>query len=237
MTVVPRIFIPNKAWIFFFPLLIICYLFHGCHSQVVVSIISRASQQQNAIKYISYCLSCPDPENEGSILKALNPKHGIKEYQITGEIVYCIPNHAEYDILLNDAHFQDRIVIVERGKITLLEKVLRIQDSEALGVIIIDSEGSCDEDFGYCSTHIGSAQQGGFAVYDDPIRWEEVEIPVVFITAKSGEKLRKLMSLQRLPVNGFGDQYITTISEKQSVPSYSSVSRRRGEESGGWDEL
>ena len=58
-------------------------------------------------------------------MRALNPKHGIKEYHITGELVYCITNHAEYDVLLNDEQFQDRIVIVERGKVPLLEKIYR----------------------------------------------------------------------------------------------------------------
>lgn len=220
----------NKRYILHIILILfccLCCLSYSGRSQLVVSFVSTKSQHKesnNPIKQISYCLHCPDPENEGSVMLGLNARYGLDEYQTMGELVYSVPNHAELDMFFNEHQFQDRIVLVDRGKVPLLEKILKIQETGAgaAGVIIVD-DGSCQETFSYCSSKIGSALEGGFAAYDDARAWEEVEIPVVLVTAASGAKLRALMSLQRTVITGIGDQYISAVTEPKPVVSSADV--------------
>lgn len=177
-------------------------------AELIVNLTSKTNDREGALKWVSFCVDCPSPEDEGSLIRALNAKFGPKDYSITGELVYCVPNHAETASIFNIHHFQDRIVFVDRGKVPMLEKVAKIQKSDALGVIIAD-DGSCDEGFRYCTSRTGSVQEGGFAAFDDEVRWMGIEIPVVLVSLDSAERLRRLMNNRSVFVKGIGMQNVT----------------------------
>ena len=43
-----------------------------------------ADSERKALRLLSYCLGCAQPDEEGSVVYALAPKHGIPEYRVTG---------------------------------------------------------------------------------------------------------------------------------------------------------
>lgn len=174
-----------------------------------MNLTSKSNDPDGPLKWIAYCLDCPSPAKEGSIIRGLNAKHGVTDYSVTGELVYCVPNHAEKASIFNIHHFQDRIVLVDRGKVPMFDKVFKIQKSDALGVIIAD-DGSCEDNFRYCTTKTGTIFDGGLAAHDDPERWKDIEIPVLLISEASAEKLRKLMNNKKIYVKGIGYQNVTS---------------------------
>eukprot|EP01039_Chlorochromonas_danica_P000138 gene138-146_t len=187
-------------------------------SKLIVNLTSRGSNDgpDGALKWVSFCLHCPDPYHEGSVLPALNPKHGVDIYSVTGEVVYCVPNFAERPYIVNDHQFTDRIVLVDRGKVSLLDKVLKIQETDAIGMIIAD-DGSCQEDFRWCGPRAGSIQEGGFAAYDTLENWLKVDIPVVLISSSSAERLRNAMGVKLTYIPGLGMHNITVHIGEEGV--------------------
>lgn len=173
-----------------------------------MNLTSRNNEISNPVKFVSYCFHCISPDSEGAFVKGLVSRFGVHEFQISGELVYCIPNFVEKKRILNSHHLKNRIVLVDRGKNSLLEKVLKIQETEALGLIIAD-DGSCDEEFFSCGPRAGSIRDGGFAAFDDLNRWGNVRIPVVMITVKSADLLRKLMGIQNIFIPGTGRHNMT----------------------------
>lgn len=195
---------------------------------LIANINSNNPDSSSPLKIISFCVDCPSPQHEGSLVNGLAPKYGIKEYSITGEVVYCIPNHAEKQKLVNSHLFNDRIVFVHRGQIALLEKVKRLQHAGAAGVIIAEDlaeeneqqnrrqdmknlKSSCDENFNFCSKRFGSIRDGGFAFTDSPDSWHEVQIPVLFVTWSTTLKLRDLMNAQKMKIPRIGSHYVTVL--------------------------
>ena len=87
---------------------------------------------KEALKHLSFCLDCSNPDREGSVMKALVAKHGVQEFDVTGELIYCFPNHGDAVNILNKHEFRNKIVIVDRGKVSILQKVENI-----LGVSIL----------------------------------------------------------------------------------------------------
>ncbi|RYH20575.1 hypothetical protein EON65_23030 [archaeon] len=189
-------------------LIMVCNYAPNCHAQLILNLTSRGNDADGALKWITYCLKCPDPRSEGSILPSLNAKYGVDEYSVTGELVYCVPNYAEGPFLANDHQLSDRIAFVDRGEISLLDKVLKIQEANALGVVIAD-DGSCYEDFHYCGPRAGSLQEGGFAAYDNEQSWLAVEIPVVMVTSTNADRLRDAMGIKSVYIPGLGRHNIT----------------------------
>jgi len=172
----------------------------------------------NPIRMISFCQDCPYPEDEGSIAYGILPKFlHLNEYSITAEAIYCIPNYADYTKIVNGREFYDRIVLVNRGKgVTIHEKVLKIQNSGAIGVIVID-DGQCDEEFISCGFRAGSSNEGGIAAYDETSLWKQITIPVIFVTHKTGERLKKIMPMKVMEVPRLGLQNITILPEHNEL--------------------
>lgn len=189
-------------------LIMVCRSVPSIHAQLILNLTSRGNDADGALKWITYCLKCPDPRSEGSIIPSLNAKYGVDEYSVTGELVYCVPNYAEGPFLANDHQISDRIAFVDRGEISLLDKVLKIQEANALGVVIAD-DGSCFEDFRYCGPRAGSLQEGGFAAYDDERSWLAVEIPVVMVTLTNADRLRDAMGIKSVYIPGLGRHNIS----------------------------
>jgi hypothetical protein len=176
---------------------------------LLIHLDNRPLDRNNAAhKLLSYCIDCAHPENNGSILFCIAPKHGLKEYSVTGEVIYGIPNFGEEKNMLNKIEFRSRIVLVHRGKVELLKKTVNIQSNGAAGVIIVD-DGQCNEAFTFCGHRAGSVKEGGFAPMDDESSWKKISIPVCLVTQSSGEKLIKLMDVTRVFIPQYGYQNVT----------------------------
>ena len=182
---------------------------HRCHAALTVSMSRRSNYaSDNGLSLVTFCVECEDPFHEGSASKGLHPKHGLQDFRVTGTLIYCVPNNAESRKVLNAHHFKDRIVLINRGNMGLLDKVSKIQDSEAVGIIIAD-DGRCRDDFSYCGPQAGSAKEGGFAINDDLHRWREIEIPVVLVSMQTAEALRQGMGVRQVQIPKLGYQNIT----------------------------
>ncbi len=122
---------------------------------------------QESLKVISFCTNCPNPDEEGSMAYGLLNYHFLEpeplEYEIITEAVYCVPNYADHAKIINGAQMRNRVVLVKRGKVPLVDKVrLIIEKSSASAIIVID-DGQCTDDFAFCGPRSGSVREGGFA--------------------------------------------------------------------------
>lgn len=181
-----------------------------CRGNLIANLNSRSQDQESPLKLISYCIDCPSPEQEGTIIQGLLPRYGLKTYFVSAELIYCIPNKADSGIL-NDHQFHERIVLVDRGDNSLLDKVISIQNGGAAGVLIAD-DGQCNEDFSYCGPRAGSVKDGGFAAHDYMSEsWRKISIPVLLITFKSAETIRRLMPVKRVLLPRLGYHNITVL--------------------------
>lgn len=165
-------------------------------------------KQKPALRIISFCVSCERPDDEGSYVYALAPKHGLPEYRVKGELIYGVPNHGELEEMMNYSDFDGRIVLVHRGKVHLQEKVRNVQYSGAAGVIVVD-DGQCDEAFTSCGLRAGSVKEGGFAPMDEASAWKKIKIPVLMITQSSAKKLTKHMQVREMEIPEYGMQFVT----------------------------
>ncbi len=165
---------------------------------------------QDSLKAITFCKDCPDPGKEGSIVMALAPKYGIKNYHITGQLIYGIPNYGEVKNMVNKVEFNDRIVIVDRGHVNLIDKAKNIQNNGAAALIIAD-DGKCDEEFKNCGVRVGSVIEGGFAPYDDQYEWSKIKIPVLLVTKSTSEKFNRQMNIVKVKIPKFGFQNMTIL--------------------------
>ncbi len=181
-------------------------------SILLVSLQSQAGSD-SAIKEIAFCIDCPYPAEEGSLVYGLKPKHGIQTYSVSGEVVYCIPNLANGETLLNKYEFHNRLVFVDRGVISLQQKVLQLQQADAIGVIIAD-DGNCNKEFTFCGPRIGGKNDGGFAANDDKVLWNDIHIPAVLISVETAAIFRKFMNIKRIDVPGYGFQNVSSLVPK-----------------------
>jgi hypothetical protein len=189
---------------------VICQIasYLGPASALTVS-LSRKHQSNNyALTLVSFCNDCVDPQEDGSTTFGLQPRHGIKEFEVTGSLVYCVPNSAESRKVLNGHHFNNRIVLVDRGSVGLLDKVEKLANFDAVGIIIAD-DGRCKDDYSYCGPMAGSAKDGGYAINDDPHRWKYVDIPVILVSVRVADLLRLKMGIRKVNIPRIGMQNIT----------------------------
>lgn len=99
----------------------------------------------------------------------------VGENSIHQKIVYANPLKLCSD-LLNANEVKDRIIIVERGECTFVDKARKAQEASAVAVIVIDNvPGS------------SSKESPMFAMSGDGVK--DVTIPVVFIFQKDAEVL------------------------------------------------
>lgn len=186
-------------------------------SNLLIHLYSKEQEHSNPLKVVTFCMDCPNPGKEGSIVSALSSRYVEKrEYSITSELVYCVPNSAESSKILNKYQFKNRIVLVKRGIVSIQEKINSIikGESKASAIIIID-DGQCDEQFNYCGLRMGGVSDGGFAAFDDKSFWLQLEIPVLLITAKSGQKLTSFMKNELTEIPKLGHHYVTIFDDEQ----------------------
>jgi hypothetical protein len=202
-------------------------------SQTAVNLNHIQPGYRSPLRSVNMCVDCDDPAVVGSYIIALEAKYGIKNYDVTGELVYCVPNMAD-GLLLNGFQFPNRIVMVNRGINTFWEKVSKIQREGASGTvslccvlcvfgvtsctnvgIIIADDGSCGEgdQFSNCGPRVGSVAQGGFAAFDDNTLWATVQIPVVLVSVQTAQRLRDLMKAKLTTVISMGPHFVNEVKE------------------------
>jgi len=178
--------------------------------ELLLSLDSRR-EHGRVVKLISFCVDCPNPGDEGSVIYGLLSRHAAMNpsasWRVLGSLVYCIPNLANSDKILNSNQLFDRIALVDRGEVPLHEKVRRMQNVGALAVIIAD-DGQCDENFHSCGPRAGSVFDGGFAAFDNDEVWASLTIPAYLVTKATADRLRSLMDLTQETVRGLGAQWI-----------------------------
>ena len=181
-----------------------------CVANLVANLNSRSYEPESPLKLITYCIDCQFPEHEGTVVDGLLPRFGLKEYFVSAQLVYCIPNLADSKII-NEDQLSGRIVVVDRGSVSLYEKVLRIQGSGAVGIIIAD-DGQCNDMFTFCGQKAGSVRDGGFAAHDYfSESWRLIKIPVLLVTSKTAEAIRRLMPVERILLQNMGYHNITIL--------------------------
>ena len=220
------------SWIVLKVIVLLCWKKYDTpiHLRCTALVVHSSNQLRDGdvdifpVKQLFFCVGCPQPQLEGSVVNALIVKHSIRNYDFIGELVYCIPNGAESVKLINKYQFADRIVLVDRGlQTTIQDKVNRIAGSEniagALAIILAD-DGQCNAEFSYCGHRVimcisyyilsmnnyyairqaGSIQDGGFAAHDDKGFWSQLHIPVFIVTAASADRLKQSMNMKTLKV-------------------------------------
>ena len=126
----------------------------------------------------------------------------------------AVPNDASRPLMDN---FRGTIVLVECGKVSIATKAHHAQEAGAEALVVIDSGGSCSDDF-ECDAVLGSkVLDAYFTVNDSSDDWLSIFIPVVVISKSDGERLKRAMPLVAVEVQGLGLQYYSP-----SLPSASS---------------
>ena len=89
-------------------------------------------------KGMFFCRDCPHPAMEGSWMDAWEAHHNPQMYSVGASLVYAVPNDGRSEIL-NHEDVRGRIALVNRGVVSLNEKVRRAQEAGARGVVILNS--------------------------------------------------------------------------------------------------
>lgn len=89
----------------------------------------------------------------------------------------------------------------------MVEKVLKCQAAGAKGVIVIDDGGCSDGGVVDCG-RLGGVRDGGFAKRDGAHTWSAVKIPAILVSEAEGERFRGMMPLERIVVDGLGEQLV-----------------------------
>lgn len=92
------------------------------------------------------------------------------------------------------------------SQVPIVDKVLKAQAAGAKGVIVID-DGGCDEGFIECG-RLGGVRDGGFAKRDGAHTWSSVRVPAVLLSAAQGTRLKALMRLEKINLEGLGEQLV-----------------------------
>lgn len=154
------------------------------------------------------------------------------------EVAYAIPNLANSKKIVNKFDLKNRIALIERGnvsnmcyslfiliqhltfiyiKTTFIEKITNIQNTGAIAVIIID-DGQCNTDFSNCGYRIGSSHEGGFSCNDEKYMWDKITLPAILVSVDTGNKLRKLMSIQKMKLPKLGFQNVSHFTDENNLP-------------------
>merc|ERR1719230_2210853 len=168
----------------------------------------RSSAELGGLHTLEFCLACPDPHLEGTQSTALGAVHGPSEYRVMAELAYAVPNDLAGGRLLNMEELAGKVVLVDRGVIPLVDKVLAVQKVGAVGVLIAD-DGNCTDAF-ECG-RVGSPKHGGFSGRDPWQLWMKVEIPSLLVMADVGDRLKRMMKLERIYIPGIGEQWAPSL--------------------------
>ena len=166
---------------------------------------SQRRNQPPGLITVEICKNCLNPKLEGSHIDGLNAKQGLQEFEVQAEIVYAVPNDGSRRPM-NAKELVGKIALFNRGKVSLVEKVLYAQDVGAIAAILIDDGQCVDERFSHCGM-AGRLSDGGFAKHDDSTKWRKVKIPAMLVTEISGQRILNLMNLEEISIAGMGDHW------------------------------
>lgn len=126
------------------------------------------------------------PQNLYRGIPAWAAAYSPRAFDIYGVVRFAEPRDA-CSLLLGDV--ADYIVLVERGNCPLLHKAEFVRQAGALGMIIIDQTGACEEAFdNACSPGSSKALGEGFAKHDRASKWEALHMPTVLVTQAAAKK-------------------------------------------------
>ena len=170
--------------------------------------------EEQSLARIEFCAHCDDPHVEGSFADGLTALQGTKDYKVTSHLVYVLPNDVSRDPM-NPSEVAGNVAICHRGSVPMVHKILAVQASGAVGVIVVDD--------GSCTGHLecgraGSPRLGGFAPRDDAQAWRKVTIPAVLVTEESGDRIRRLMPLEHFEIPKLGRQWVTPRPRRPGGP-------------------
>jgi len=202
-------------------LLVLVLLSCVVHCTIVVHLASVPEVQQthlgsDPIQKVRYCLNCTNPESTGSFVFGILVKHRVKNYKVTSELIYGVPNHGDGKRLLNQGELDGRIVFLQRGRVPLREKALRVQEAGGLGLVVADT-GQCDEEFSFCGPHFGSKAEGGLSPADSASEWKHITIPVVLLSLKTANRLRSQMVIKQQQIPRMEVQNITIVDYVRDI--------------------
>jgi len=126
-----------RSWARIFWSFLVLFTVNSKQSDNRINIVMKNSKF-GGYQALEFCHGCPNPHLEGSRMLGLGAVHGPIDYRIHGEMKYAIPNQAHGGKLLNANQLKGRVVLVDRGRIPLLNKVLIAQAAGAIGVVIAD---------------------------------------------------------------------------------------------------
>jgi PA domain len=116
--------------------------------------------------------------------------HSPKQFIVKAELIEANPADASQP-LVNALLARNRIVLIRRGGVPLVTKVLAAQNAGAIGVIITD-DGRCTKAGGFNQFCVpGSTLSLGWAQEDDTELWHTVRIPHVIMYKETAADLLK----------------------------------------------
>ncbi len=173
---------------------------------LLMSLHTKQSRQRPpGLMTIEMCKNCNDPSVQGSHIDAFNAARGLQEYEIIGELIYAVPNDGIRKPY-NADDLMGNIALFDRGSVPLVEKVLLAQAAGAKAVVLVDDGQCTDEMFTHCGM-AGRLSDGGFAKNDRYELWNKVEIPAMFVTKTSGQRIKNLMHLELVSIPKLGDHW------------------------------
>lgn len=134
-------------------------------------------------------LSCSD--NEQMVVYAWTTHWSPKSFTLIGQTSYVAPLLLESEVK-NPQNIANKIAIVGRGSIPLVNKIIKLQMAGAKGVIILDS-GECKDYNQVCMPGADKIKGEGWAAADMPGPWASVKIPAVLLLRGEEAKLGKCL--------------------------------------------
>jgi PA domain len=119
--------------------------------------------------------------------------HSPKQFVVKAELIEANPADASQP-LVNALLARNRIVMIRRGGVPLVTKVLAAQNAGAIGVIVTD-DGRCAKNGGFDQFCVpGSTSSSGWAQEDDIELWHTIKIPHVIMRQGNAADLIALAS-------------------------------------------
>lgn len=151
------------------------------------------------------CNGCPNPHMQGSWFDIWPSHWSYPDYHLDAEIIYSIPNNGA-DPIWNDMYIRDKVVMVRRGGVSIVELTRQFQHLGALALLIVD-DGRCGATFD-CGK-LGKRRAGeGFAALDQWWKWIGIVIPSFLIREHDGRRIESMMRLTQIEIPGIGKQLV-----------------------------
>lgn len=190
--------------------------YHGTKEDIDLISPNLSKVSLTSLKIISFCIDCPSPGSEGSYIIGLNSKFGSQNYNINTDLIIPLPNKVHKKRIYNYNQLKNKIVLVERGEVSIIEKIFLLQKYFVSAILIVNSDDSCGKFFTKCQPKsLGSIFSNGFAPMDDEIQWRKVKVPVLLINFEDGEKLKKVLNVKEIFIKGIGLQNTTTLYDDE----------------------